>query len=708
MSDNIFLKPAEYYQRRINPLAQYVDQSGFYLSKMTGKDLQSCREFIIQGIKSKQFESMRDPVVSYFERDDNFDRHKTQTSLTNYINSVVKNKEILAPTMTTYIPPEIRRSILVEFIDNNVKVRSKAKKEAFIAKAEGRMDDYIMKNNEQDNRKRYNNSMSGTFAAGGSILNNPTAHSTLTTITRTESSLGNASNEKIISGNRHYRTPDVTLANIISITSTLDREDLQNIIVKYDLTIPTVQDVLGCIRYSSDLYWSDVKAFEKIEAFVSKLDPVERAGFVYIGDLYHLRLFNQGFVREFISKLSMKVQSDAIPDALNSIKKIDEQIVNFAHIICMDEVRGIGKDYTKISEEALSTLYATCQNIIKTITDHHDLISAVFLTPNIPSSTAYIPHMVRRSVVLSDTDSTMFSIDEWVNWYYGSVVFTSEAIAVAGAVMFIATECIAHTLAIFSANMGVERDKLFMIKMKNEFFFPVFIQSSVAKHYFASISVKEGNVYKQTETEIKGVHLKSSAAPPSLVKDSHEKMKEILSRIQSGEKISILDELKRLSDIENKIKLSLLNGAVEFYKQSKIKTADAYALGPEQSPFLHHMLWCEVFAPKYGAVEQPTYGVIKIPTTLYNPSSLKNWILTIADSEFKERMVSWLSQCKKTVLPTFYISQQYVRSNGIPVEIKSVIDIKKITLDLTKTDRMILESLGYYIKTDRLISELGY
>ena len=51
--------------------------------------------------------------------------------------------------------------------------------------------------------------------------------------------------------------------------------------------------------------------------------------------------------------------------------------------------------------------------------------------------------------------------------------------------------------------------------MKNEYKFDVFVPTQVAKHYYASIGCQEGNLYKAQEPEIKGVHLKSSNAPPA-------------------------------------------------------------------------------------------------------------------------------------------------------------------------------------------------
>lgn len=104
--------------------------------------------------------------------------------------------------------------------------------------------------------------------------------------------------------------------------------------------------------------------------------------------------------------------------------------------------------------------------------------------------------MVRRTVVTSDTDSTLFSTDEFVNWYFNDMIFTDESFALTSSVAFISTQCIAHSLAILSANMGVDESKLFTLSMKPEYSFPVFIPTSVAKHYFTTKTIQEGNVLK--------------------------------------------------------------------------------------------------------------------------------------------------------------------------------------------------------------------
>ena len=701
---NNFLRPTETYVRHVDPIRDYIDQTSLYLHKMTQQPLEQCQLFVTQQTKL----TIKDPVVTYYERQDNGDKFKTECRLSNYISQIVTNQEILAPTGTTYLPEHHKKSLIVDFVDSNVKARSVAKKEAFKAKADNNTALYILKNNEQNNKKMYNNSMSGAFGSSGNPLKNPTGHSTLTSIVRSESSISNASNEKIISGNRHYYNADVILNNCIYIVSSFDKTTFTNMVYKYNLYLPSIQDTINVIKYSSDLYFKDFEAFSKVEEFICILEPIERAAICYIGDLYHVRKFNDSFTRTLLENISRKITDKVIEDPIKYIESSDEQVVNYAHQICMNEVRGIGKDYSKLDHLQVNVLAATVKNIIAIVEEYKDFIGAIFLTDILPSNTAYVDEMIRRTVVLSDTDSTMFSVDEWVNWYFGSIVFTEAAMSLASSIMFIATQCIAHSLAMLSANIGVARDKLFKIAMKPEFCFPVFAQTSVAKHYFTMITVREGNVYNEPELEVKGVHLKSSAAPKEIITLGQAKMKEILFKVANNEKISIVEELKLVADLERKIEESLLTGNIEYYKLSKVKNKEAYSKGEYESPYVSYLLWNAIFESKYGTITPPPYRVIKIPTLSINTTSTSKWLDSIEDRGIAKKIDDWLAFRKRKEIPTLYLPVPYVRAYGIPIEVRQVIDTKAIILELTKINRMVLEVLGYFPKEDWLISEMGY
>lgn len=709
MTNSVFLKSPESYVRNIRPIQHYVHQSALYLSIMTGDPYSVCEAFVLDSIRGKKFPTMRDPVVKYYERGDNGDRTAKDSTLNQYITSLIADNQLLAPTMTTYVHPSVHRSVLSGIVKNNVKMRSIAKKAAHVAKAAGDTDQYIVKNIEQDNKKRKNNSMSGAFVAKGSVLNNPSAHSTLTSTTRCVSSFNNASNERIISGSRHYWSSDIALANIISIVANTDYTLLTKVLDKYNLVEPSVDDVMDCITYSSDLYWRDLKKLGHIRDFVSRLDGIQRAAFVYTGDMYHIRKYNDKFMRTFIRRLSSMVGTPA-DNALERIKTIDEPILNLAHHICLEKVKGLGRDYNKMHELGiLDTLVSTSDNIKSTIEDYRDFIEVFFLSMNLPPSIAYIPTMIRRSVGVSDTDSTCFSTDEWVSWYYSKMEISNRAMAVAASVMYIATQVIAHNLAIFSANINVERDHLHTLAAKGEYTWDINLLTNLSKHYASHTVVQEANVFKEPEIDIKGIHLKSQVVGQRVRNHSNDLIKHIFDTLIKGEYISLVYILRSVADLERLINKSLLDGELEFYKQLQIKDASAYAREQNDSPYSWYIWWKEVMEPKYGYIDPPPFHCIKIPTKLNNRTAIKEWLSsTHVDDEFKHRMHTWVLKKNKTTLPTIYLPSIFVRSFGMPAEIRPIVDTKRIILDLTGAQRIILESLGYSIKTGWLVSEIGF
>lgn len=704
---NPFILPMEQYVRKLDPIGQYIDQAAFYISVQTGKDLTTCRKQVIGIIKNKEKSGIKDPEVKYFIRGDNGDRTEETTTLTSYIYSSIKEDEIIAPTFTTYVPHKVKQSLLVDYVDDNVKARGVAKKEMFAAAARKETFLETIKNTEQTNVKLANNAVSGAHASKSTPLHNKTGHSTLTSICRSTSGNGNANNEKFLSGNRHYWAPHIVLNNIVSITTHVNYDLIQKVMKKYNLAAPTVEQVLKCITDSSDNYWRNKFELENIYDFVVKLNDYQRAAFVYVGDLYHLGSLNQDMMRVFLGRLSTK-KTDVFENPIDYIKSSNEDNVNLAHQICGQEMKGKGKDYRAIQDvNVLNTVASTVKNIALVLDDYKDLIEAFWVTENFPASVAYFPDSVRKSVVTSDTDSTIFTVQEWVKWYVGDITFDEIGMSIAASVVFLASQTITHLLAMMSANLGVEHKRLKQIAMKNEFKFDVFVPCNVGKHYFALISCQEGNVFEKYKKEIKGVHLKSSNAPVKITKLANKLMEDTMNTIIAGKKIKILEVLKLIGDTEREIIRSMLAGENEYFRLAQIKPPGSYT-NPDSSPYRHHLFWEEVFAPKYGSVIAPPYSCIKFSTTLENPSTTRAWIESIEDKALANRLNIWMTVNKRTILPTIYLSQEMVKSQGIPPELTKVIDIRRMVFDLAKVLYMVLETLGMYVmnsKQTKLVSD---
>ena len=699
---DVFFKDKSQYTTAINPLQGYLDQLTHFISVKKSLPQQQARELAVKVLK-KHFQ---DKPIKYFEREENGDRAVKDGTLFRYIKDNITAGNILVPTFTSYQNGKVKKSILSEFIFVNVKLRKQAKKLSQKAKAEGNMELYVAKDNEQSNKKIYNNSLSGVFGQEACVLHNPTAHNTLTSITRTMTSLSNASNEKLIAGNRYFPRPIDVLNSIVYISTYVNIEQTKAVIDKYNLYIPTVEDTVNVLKYSSDLYFSDPNYYNKhIIPYLSGLSPYQLAGICYIGDLYHLRKFNDYFIRDLFKQMTTKVEAPALED-VSVMHTLGDAMLIFVHSIFYSSVKGMGKDYDKMNEAGIAgSLYATALHVKEVLLNHKDFFNTFFMTNILPNNSFRLKNMRRRTVVLSDTDSTCFTVDEWITWYKGKYWVDDDSISMSAVITYIASQCIVHQLATFSRNMNVEDELLNTLSMKGEYMWTSFAPASVSKHYYAFTAMQEGNVFPKLELELKGVHLKNSAVPKHVIGDAKELVTGISASVANNEKVKLNDVIKRIIALEEDIVASVKKGEAVYLKKSKIKDKEAYAQDEMKSPYQRHRFWVDVFAPKYGDIAEPPYDVVKVPTTVNSRTALMAWYNSIQDEALKQRLAEWMAKYSKKDLPTIYLNETYVAGSGIPEEIQSVINFKQIVFDTTMQHRIILETLGVLLNEELTIKE---
>lgn len=705
---NPFILDADNYKRNVDPFGQAIEQYTHYLVQMTGKPYEECKEGVKRILKEKRNGRMRDPTVLHFRRKENGDREQQECGLAEYLYSSINERDILAPTLTAYHHPDVKQSLLVAYVDENVAGRNKAKKLMFKAKARGDKVEEVYYNREQNNRKTRNNSLSGGQVSSSTPICNKTAHSTLTTNCRSTSGYGNANNEKFLSGNRHYWGYDVVLNNIASIIATAEYDLVEPLITKYNIHIPTVEEVMECITYSTKLYWRNQKGLQQIEDFVKALKPIQRVVFVYYGDFYHFAKHNDAMARDIVGRLSTKVAYKH-EDPIEYLMSADEVRLDYARAICRDEMRGVEKTkdaYTKLlGDERLDLVVGTLKNINEVIAEYSDFIRAFWTPPTMPASVAYFPKSIRRAALTSDTDSTIFTVQDWVRWYYKKPRIKAGS-PVAVCMPFLAAQTITHLLAKMSANFGVIKERMFEIAMKNEYQFDVFVPTNVAKHYYATKNIQEGIILKEGDYEIKGVHLKNSNVPKSIIEQAQDMMKRIMAVAAEGGDIKLMDYLKEVADAERSVMAKLAKGLI--LRNIELKPAESYKNG-ENSSFQYHKLWVEIFAPKYGDFGEPPYTSTRVATTLDNPTKFKLWVDNMKDRALADRLITWSRRTGKRTLPSLLIPSEAIAMNGIPPELLAVMDLRKITRDLCNVFYLVLETLGYYIpvtsKSIHLVSD---
>lgn len=701
---DIFYKPNSEYNNQLNPIKSYIEQLTNYISIKKQITKEQAKEVAVKLVKLH----FKDKNIKYFEREENGDRVVKDGSLYSYIKQNIDNKNILVPTFTSYMNSKVKKSILSEFIFVNVKKRSVAKKAGQKAKAEGNKELAIAKDNEQNMMKIYNNSLSGVFGQEACILHNPTAHNTLTSITRTMTSLSNATNEKLIAGNRYLPRGIDILNSIVYITTYTSPDEIKKVVDKYNLYLPTVQDTVDVLKYSSDLYFSDRNYYQKnVIPLLNNLSPYHLAAICYCGDLYHLRKYNSNFIRTILHELIRPIVDEEKLEDVSVVYSLDESILILVHSIFFSKLKGFGKDYEKMNEARLaSSVYKTGLNVKEVLKKYKDFYNVFFMTEIFPTNSHRLSGLRRRTVVLSDTDSTCFTLDDWIKWNNnGDYIVNDESISIAGSISYIVSQVIINSLAILSKSMNVEDSLLNTLALKGEYLWLSFVPTTVSKHYFALTAMQEGNVFKECETERKGVHLKNSAVPKVAVAHGNSIMDYILNCVSYNKKVSFNYVLSEIINMEKTIIESVMKGEAIYLKKSKIKSKEAYSQDEFKSPYQRHQFWLDVFEPKYGQIADTPYDVVKIPTTVTSRPLLVKWIDSIKDEGIKLRLTDWIERYSKKDLPTIYLSEIYVQGSGVPEEISSVIDIKRIVFDTTMQHRLILETLGVLLNDDKMIHE---
>lgn len=704
-----FTKPAEYYKRDTRVLQNGIAQRAFYLSRVKGISFEEAKAFIHKHLAPGGRFEFHDPMVTYLHRENFEDRELKETTMSQYLRDVEENNESMSPTFTSYCSPDVRQSLLSLNTMEKIEDRDRIKGEMFEAQNAGDEVTYVFKNIGQNNAKIRNNSLSGASLSPSTCLFNPTSHSSLTTNCRNTTAYGNANNEKFIEGNRHYFDVEVILNNLVSISYLSDLQMVEKAMKEYGLHYPTKEDVIECIDRSRLLYFTSNKYMQEVYDFIDCMKPLERAAFVYTGDFYHLYKHNEklvvGFLQQIVKKPTVPL---ADPDSI--MKNVNEDMVNLGRLICRDFSKGKKpRDIRKESEENYQLLASSVNNINDCLLSIRYIVEAFWLSNNVPASAGNFPWSIRRSVLGGDTDSTLFTAQEWVRRVFNKIAFTDDMISTSDAIIYLSAQTVTHLLAKMSGHYGVHISRIFDIQMKNEYKFEIFTPTSMAKHYFAMKTAQEGNVFKKPDLELKGANFISSATPGDVVVDIKRMIMDLMQGVVEGRDLYLNDILDHIAKKEKSIYDTVKSGDTQFFRAVDLKIASAYKVeNPDRTPYWNHLFWNRTFGKKYGMMDEPPYRMIKISMGVKNVSEFNDWMAKL-DQQLQDDIRTELARVGKKFITTAYIPQPIVQLTGIPEEYLEAANARKIVKDSCSVYYHFLESLGIFMvngKNTRMVYDL--
>lgn len=700
-----FIKHPEDYSRVSDIVGEANKQSAMYLHVMTGKSYDECLTFMTKETSEGGKFAPRPMEVKATFRKPNGDRVLTKLNLHNVVTKSHKSGGILTPNLVVYDNPEVNKSFIAEAIDEDMARRTIIKKESIIADQEKQVRKAIDLSNEESAIKLGINGISGAHLSPHNPLYNKTAHSTLTSVCRVITSYSNASTERLLMGNRHYFDDTVILDNLLSITTIVDMAKIQKIQDKFNLYVPTVEDVIEVINYSRRLYNPTQQLPANINEFINKLTPLQRVAFTYTGDFYHLRTFNESFMRTFIGKFLERPTLN-VEDADKWIKEATGDVISLNSFLCSDLLAGRSfrnmvsenPEYKQIFADSLANVHNICQEYLP-------IIEGFLSTENLPSRVYSFPSSLRRSVVGSDTDSTMFTCQQWVEWYYGKLEFHEESIRISNIICYFNVQTSAHWFASVSKQMGIVDSNLYRLEMKNEYAFLLYLRANVAKHYATLVLAREGSIFSVPKIDIKGVQLRDSKLAPAIMQGLEKYIKDLMMQMVSGKYINIYEVLVHVASIETVLFDSLKRRKTTYLTKISVNSSAAYK-SPDNPRYQSYTLWRDVFAKEHGVTEPPPYKAVKISTTINNKTDWKAFVDKLQPS-MQQSLNTWMDNNGKSLLKTFYLPLDVV-DGGFPEMFLDTSDSRRVVSELMNGYYILLEMLGFYYRNkhkSRLVSD---
>ena len=710
--------PAD-YTRNLDIVTGYVTQMADFLHRRTGDPLAKTTEFIKQNIKPGGLFPIQDPAIVYLskesrgnkqlytptvEADPAKDYTRHDYTLLRYLNRITSSGLLVAPTLTVTFPALFKRSLLAEYIGQNLKLRKTYKSKMIELSVVGDLDGEVFYNILQTTCKIKNNSLSGAHSSPSTPLYNKSSHSILTSTCRCATSYGNANNEKFLMGNRHYWCPDVVISNIFAIIQNTDYAALELAMTKYHLIFPDTNAIMECIERSSKPYWRSDEHMLKIRSIIDTLTPYEKAAFLFIGDLYHFDKLNNPVVSTIINRLAEVVHVTDIEDPDAILKSLDDYTSIFANALCFEFVSGKKlKDIRTNEWSNYCSLAATGANIKAVLEDYRDLFQGLFRPKILSPSINMLPNIVRQAVVTSDTDSSIFKNAYWVERICGRVGFGPREFRIGNTTTYLTAQMVRHQLGLLSANLGIEQSKIHTLTMKNEYYFNIFCLTPVAKHYMAYMNAREGAVYKTPKLEIKGVELRSSNAPDQVMEMVKDYICYVFDMITiTGDKLSMKEILKPIYDLELDILKDIRTGGYRYLRTMQIKDPESYIDLEDSSAYKQHLFWQNVFAPVYGYVDEPPYSAIKVSVNLKNKKAIEAWLDKIENPVIKQRAREHFESTNYKHVSTMLLPEPIVSGYGVPSEILEIADTRKLIMGIVSPFYLILESLGIFLRNKHM------
>lgn len=186
----------------------------------------------------------------------------------------------------------------------------------------------------------------------------------------------------------------------------------------------------------------------------------------------------------------------------------------------------------------------------------------------------------RATVITVDTDSNFLNLEPYYNFVRDNVSFRVEeadmelTYKIINLISYILGRVVTAAYWTFTTNCNIPEEKRPIIKMKNEFFMSRVLLTDSKKNYASYMLLQEGvELPEYKRLDIKGLPIKKS----NVNRNTGNFLMDLLkNEILKSPKINIKEILQKLSEFEDVIRQSFLNGETTYMTPMKVNEIESY------------------------------------------------------------------------------------------------------------------------------------
>ena len=664
------------FQEYVYNMVEYLHRTkGISREEAEEKVRKICREKIV------------DPKVDIIDHKSVGNSDRKFSTLSTYIGKA--KHRVLTPNGAQYEPESNLKAFTCEMITEFIKTRKKIKHKQFAAKDAGDIALATKHKYGQSNLKITLNSLPGGYGSAFNLFYDKTGYNTITSSCRAFIAHSYVTAEVLMGGNYPLFNEDEVINHIITnVREAPPQSQIVSMMQKFNVKSVSKEHLHNYFKKIVSNYEYN-NPLESTKIVIDNLEQHEVDYMYYLGNLRHLFWDNEEIFKPLVQQLLSTNDLDITNVDLKDFGGFDGDVEPVL-LTVMNDIMGNNKlnNIVNNDPDGAKKVLAYNNKFEGWMESIKELFMTFIYTPTLIHNVLTRKNMVRNTVVISDTDSVIFTSKDWVLWYEGQIdVINQNSYNIRALMTYFLTRVNADVMEKFSVAIGSTKEGVYKIQMKNEYLYPALLLYNAKKVYAGIIKINEGLIMPEPEADLKGGALRSSKIP-QVTKDFIEDLivNKILKTAMES-KISGQELIQVVKDYEELIKMSLVKGEIEFLDRQNVKMASDYA-NPDGTAYFYAMAWNHIFGDKHDNVMPPEKQakiVIQKPSPEYY-----DWL----KENYPETFKKWQEfvSMKKGKVPTAFVMSATCKK--IPEELIPIIDVRTIIYNNLNPAYITLERLN--------------